>query len=52
MDPDVVIGGVVVVTALALLVGLALWSRRIIERIADKKLGAMRDIMRDMNGGR
>ena len=50
MDREVLIGFAVVAGALGLIVYLVVWSRRTIERIARKRLGSAREILRDING--
>ena len=45
----VVIGFVVVALALAVLVGLIVWSRRIVERIHRRNLRTLREIRRGLS---
>ena len=52
MSMDVVIGVVLLVAALTVLTVFTAWSRRIINRIAAKRLGSARDIVKDMTNGR
>jgi len=53
MDLDTIIGCAVIICALGLIVGLSLWSRRVIERIARKgAASSARQIMKDLRGER
>lgn len=49
MDKNTIIGVVVILLALSTLTYLFLWSKRIIDRIADKQLGSIRDILKDLS---
>ncbi len=49
MDKNTIIGIVVILLALSVLTYLLLWSKRIIDRIADKQLGSIRDILKDLS---
>ena len=51
MDGEVVIGFAVVAGALGVIVYLVLWSQRSIDRIARRRLGSAREILKDRNGG-
>ena len=51
MDIDLTVGCILIVSALATLIGLVAWSHRIINRIAERKLESARDIMRDLSDG-
>lgn len=48
MTPDIAVGGIVLVLALALNAALAWWGNRTISRIAEKKLGSARHIAREL----
>jgi len=50
MSWDIVIGCAAAGAALAVLVGLVLWSRRRIERIAARGYGTARQIEKDQRG--
>ena len=52
MEPDAIIGSIVVVVALAALTYLVLWARRRIDRIARNGFGTAREIEREHRGGR
>jgi len=53
MDADTVVGCVVIAAALGLILGLVVWSRRAIERIARNGKGSSaREIMKDLRGER
>ncbi|MDP7162637.1 MAG: hypothetical protein QF577_05040 [Phycisphaerae bacterium] len=53
MDLDAIIGCTVIICALGLIVGLLLWSRRVIKRIAGKgAASSARQIMKDLRGER
>ncbi len=52
VDLDTVLGVVLVLAALCAIGGLVWWSRWSIDRIADRKLGSARDIIRDFSNGR
>lgn len=52
MDKDLVVGTLVLIGALSIVVGLVLWSRYVIERIARRGLRTARDIMKDLRHGR
>ena len=43
-------GLVLIVSALVLVVLLTVWSSRTIDRIARKRLGSAREIVKDLNG--
>ena len=51
MDRDSLIGCVIVVVALSAISYLVLWSRRMIDRIARKRLSSVRDILEDLHDG-
>ena len=44
MEPDAIAGFTIVVATVVLLIGLGLWSRSSINRIARKNLGNLREI--------
>ena len=52
METNLVLGCVVLGAAAALLTYLMVWSRRTIDRIAHKRFGTAREIMRELNGDR
>jgi len=47
MDPNVVIGTVLILAALAAMVYLTVWSRRSIDRIAENRNRSAREIIKD-----
>jgi len=47
----IIVGCLLLVAALAVVVGLTVWSRQIIERIAARKLRSAREIVRELNHG-
>jgi len=47
LELDAVIGIAVLALALGVLVALTFWSRRTIERIARRRLGSLRDFLRE-----
>ncbi len=49
MERDQIIGITIIILSLALLGYLVLWSRRIIDRIAERRLGTIREILRDLS---
>jgi len=49
---NVLIGCVVTACALALIVGLVLWSRRTINRIAKNGFRTARQTLKELNGGK
>ena len=51
MDPDAVIGSIVVAMSLLLLALLVVWSRRIIRMMAARGGRSTREIERKLNGG-
>jgi len=51
MNAETIAGTSIVVAALMLLVGLVAWSRRAIERIAERDLKSVRDIVKDFRNG-
>ena len=52
METDAIFGCVVVALALGLLVTLALWSCRMIDRIARRGYSSVRRILRDLRNNR
>jgi len=52
MTFDLVAGVVLIVLALGIVVGLTLWSRRIIERIDSKSPKTLREIEREIHNER
>jgi len=48
---DVILGIILVFTALGAIVFLTLWSRRIIERIHTRSLRSLREIQKDIEIG-
>ena len=48
MQTDSLVGGAVVILALAFIVYLVAWSRRAIEKIAARDLRSVRDIVREL----
>ena len=50
MTPDILIGCIVLITALAVIAAMALWSRRTVEKIADKQLQSAREIVQALGG--
>jgi len=51
MNAEAIVGTFIVVAALALLVGMVVWSRQAIERIARRRLKSVRDIVKDFQNG-
>ncbi len=51
MDFDTIVGVVLVAVAVIANICLVFWSRRAINRIADRKLNSARDIVRDLRNG-
>ena len=51
MDFETIAGVAIIVVAVAINLYLVLWSRRAINRIADKELNSARDIVRDLRDG-
>ena len=51
MDTETVVGIVIVVLALITVVVLVAWSRWAINRIADRDLKSVRDIIKDFENG-
>jgi len=52
MDADGIAGWIIIAAALGFITYLVVWSRSMIERIADKKLHSIRKIMKDLHNGR
>ena len=52
MSLDAILGSLITLASLAALVGLALWSRNSIERIADGRAQTAREILKDRQSGR
>ena len=52
MDADGIAGCIIIAAALGFITYLVVWSRSMIERIADKKLHSIRKIMKDLHNGR
>ena len=50
MDPNAIVGCVIVVLALGVLIYLVLWSRRRIDRIARNGFGTPRQIEKERRG--
>ena len=48
---DAVLGTILILAALAMNIGLVLWSQRTIRRIAEKGAGPYRKIMKDLRDG-
>ena len=46
METEALIGFSIVAAAVIVLIGFGLWSRRSINRIARKKLGSLREILK------
>jgi len=51
MNAEAAIGSLIVVAALAVLLVLVVWSRRAINRIAERDLKSVRDIVKDFQNG-
>ena len=51
-EAEIIIGGVMVAFSLASILGLTLWSRKIIERIADSDRHTARHLIKQFNGDR
>ncbi len=52
MDKDIITGCILIVGALISVTVLTLWSRRIIERIAQTGYRTARQALKDLTGGR
>ncbi len=52
MDPNVVVGSVIVCVALVANIILVCVSKKTIDRVASKRLHSVRDIVREMNNER
>jgi hypothetical protein len=52
LELDAIIGIVLLAASLALLTLLTVLSRRTIERIAARRLGSLREVIKDFNGER
>lgn len=52
MSRDIILGLIMLVLAYALTVYLAFWSRRMIDHIAPKKKGTLREILKEIKHGR
>ena len=52
MDKDGMLGWFIIGSALSCITYLVFWSRRMIDRIANKKLHSAREILRDQHDGR
>ena len=52
MDADGVAGWIIIAVALGFVTYLLVWSRSMIERIANKRLLSIRKIMKDLHNGR
>ena len=51
MDQDTILGCILIVAGLSAVVYLTLWSRRTINRIADKGERSGREIVKDLQDG-
>jgi hypothetical protein len=49
MSPNQILGIIITIAAVLLLSYLVFWSRRAIDRIADKRLGTIREILKDLD---
>ena len=49
---DLSIGLIIIIVGLVLLTVLVFWSRRVINRIAEKRYDSLRDILKDVYHGR
>ena len=52
MDMDGIFGWIIIAVALIFVTYLVVWSRTTINRIANKKLRSIREIVKDLNNGR
>ncbi|MGA1868282.1 MAG: hypothetical protein ACMUJM_07020 [bacterium] len=50
MDKDAIVGTIIIGVGLAFITYLTFWSRRVIDRIADKNLRGVRKILKDIHG--
>ena len=50
MDKDIALGCLLVAVALVLITCLVIWSRRQIDRIAERGYGSVREITKEFNG--
>jgi len=51
MSRDIILGLIILLLAYALTVYLVLWSRRMIDHIAPKKQGKLREILKEITYG-
>ena len=52
MDKDILLGSIIIGLSLSFITYLTFWSRRMINRIADKNLRNVRKILKDIHGAR
>ena len=52
MDVNGIVGWIIIAIALIFITYLVIWSRKTIERIADKKFRSIREIVKDLQNGR
>ncbi len=52
MDADGIAGWIIIAAALGFITYLLIWSHSMIERIANKKLRSIREIMKNLHNGR
>ena len=52
MDADSIVGWTIIAAALGFITYLLVWSRSMIERIANKRLRSIREIMKDLHNDR
>jgi hypothetical protein len=52
MDRDIILGIIIIVCGLCFISYLIFWSRRTINRIANKRLSSIREIVKEFRHGR
>ena len=52
MDKDIIVGSIIIGLALFFITYLTFWGRSVINRIADKNLRNVREILKDIHSAR
>jgi len=52
MDNDIILGVFIIITGLSLLTYLVFWSQKTIEKISQKNLKSLREILKEINHDR
>mgnify|MGYP001369199428 CR=1 FL=1 len=52
MERDILLGILLIVSGLSCMTYLILWSRKMIERIAERHLTSVRDIVKELHHGK